>query len=798
MDEQLARVRAALSEEEWQARVSEAERQAQVLRRVQQHVAEGMTKRAAFQLEGPDEPRTTWVARFRRFEALGPDGLIDRSMPVKGRTTITPELVAQVRGLAQALSHMGMPARSPTLRRQLIALTGQSVSIATVKRLMVLAGVAQPVGRPAPQPLVEPHPLAGAELLLAFDDNIGATRALAEHLHQHLQALPQPDGVPLDDTDHRDDNGRFLPAYNQPQPRTEPELGADFDSVELKRPGKDLPQMRVANTSLETLQRKLRALMLLPVVTDSPRWAALRHWEGEHLGALVGIAYQPATLDKFLRELKYADVTQALQEAFAAFWLGQTDLLDGPIDGMAVLYADTATKPVWTHHFTRCAKVSSTGRVMPAVATTYLHAGPGTPLLCRTSSGSTSLTSEVPALLEDYEAVAGEQTVRRLVVMDREGQSVALMKTLQARGWQFIVPLKRSVTGPNAKFEALTPWGPYQDAGDELRGGYLWLNDSKARKEPLKVRVVARKRHRTGAVAWYATLVEPQLVSDSALLDAYFERWPLQELRFRDGNGRVHLDAHYGYGKRKVDNVAVLDRTDTLAGQLRAIESALKDERQTVADGRAALQAVQAAIDTSLPQIEADRERLDAAMGVGQQLTPEIQQAYATLRTWEKWLDSRRQQVASLHEGLERAQAAVARSETSLARKQAELDQLAGRQRIFTVDVALDQLMNALKLTFMNLAALWMARFLPAPRLQLDTLIRGVLTLPGERQITTERHTIRLYRHDRDHELMERVAEACQRLNDLQLTREGRALRFELVDPPRRPAPARGAMVDTV
>src|SRR5262245_36999418 len=50
-----------------------------------------------------------------------------------------------------------------------------------------------------------------------------------------------------------------------------------------------------------------------------PRWEALRHWKGDTLESLVGVAYKPSTLDKVLRELKYADVSATLVEAGAAF-----------------------------------------------------------------------------------------------------------------------------------------------------------------------------------------------------------------------------------------------------------------------------------------------------------------------------------------------------------------------------------------------------------------------------------------------------------------------------------------------
>ena len=797
MDGQLERVRASVSAEEWARRVAEADRQAAVIARVLERVGGGATQAAALAEEAPGEHRTTWVARLRRYRANGRDGLISRIVSVKGKNgRITADVVTLVQGIVAGL---GEDYTSEDVKQRLERVTGATWSVATVRRAMVRGGVARPEGRPpgrASRP--QPHPLAGAELLLAVDEEVGATAKLAEALHASLQALPAPDGPVRDDRANRDENGRFLPEYNAKPPRTQPELGGKFDSVGLHRKGKDLQAMRVAKSSVEVLRRKVLAVTMLPAVTDSPRWEALRHWQGDHLGPLVGIPYKPATIDKFLRELKYADVANDVQHAMAEFWLGQPELVEGPLKGWVLAFVDTATKSVWTHHFTRCVRVSSRGRVMPGISTVYLNIGPGTPVLYQSYSGHASLPAEVPNLLKSYEAVAGEETVRRLVVCDREGHSVSFLKALAAAGWQFIVPLRKSVTGPSAAFSDHTPWVPYQDAGDEVRGGKLLLNDSNDRENPLPVRVVERRRHRSvKKVEHYATSADPEELPDAAVLDTYFERWPGQEHRFRDGNGRVHLDSHHGYGKLKVDNVAVLDRLDKLAGHVRRLDAELARIDEGEEETRRELEMLRQALSTAGPQIEEDRRKLDQAMAEGHPMNAGLRKLYRSAKNWEPWLENARHKAQLAERRLAEAERKRATAQDTRARKLADRERLEAKTQIFTVDVALDQACTALKLVFMNLAAMFMTRYLPGPRLQLDTLIRGVLTLPGERSRTSSVETIRIYRHDRDAALMARVGEACERLTAKRLVRGKRRLVFELVDPPRRAGTARGVPADT-
>ncbi len=777
---QLQRVRESLSEEEWLRRLAEADRQAAIAERVlERHRTAGESKRSAIRAEAPDDPETTWVARLKRYQAGGRDGLIKRNIPVRAQVKVTPEVVGLVRGLLQADPTM----RSPAVGPELEALTGTSFGEASVRRAMRLAGVAQPKGRPAQQEIVEAHPLAGAELLRAVDLELGATEQMAAALHASLEQLPAPRGPVRDDSENRDELGRFLRSYNEPEERTEPELGEKFDSVELRRGGKDLRAMQVAQTSEGVLRRKLETLTLLPVVTDSPRFDGLRHWQGDHLEPLVGVGYMPATLDKFTRELKYAGASHTLQQSVASFWLGRQEVVSGPVQGAVLLYVDTAVKPVWTHHFSRCAKVSGNGRTMPATSTVFLHTGTGTPVLYRSYSGHASLPAEVLDLLHSYERIAGEGTARRLVVMDREAHAVWLMKALARQDLEFIVPLRKSVTGPSAQFEDTSEWVPYRDKGDEVCSARLLLNDSRDRKEPLWVRVVGRKRHRTGNVAWYATNAASDTTPNAVVIDTYFDRWPLQEHVFRDGNGRVHLDAHHGYGKLKIDNIAVLDKEEKLTGRLRKLEDKLASGAEQVEELQSSLEVHEQAVVRVNKHVREERARLDEFVTRGETATRGFQKLYASLRTWEPWLERTHNKVRELSSQLAAQQQALIEGEQRRGSLRHEGDRLAGRRRIFTIDVELDQIMTALKLTFMNLCAVFMSRYLGKP-LQLDTLIRGVLTLPGERVLSPTTETIRIYRRERDRELMPLVEEACRLLTAKGLVRGKRRLRFEVVESP--------------
>ena len=282
-------VAARLSPEEWAARLDVASIEARALERALVRVRAGESRSAALRAELPDRPVSSTLGRLRRYESGGRDALVDLRLPVRRERKLDAEARGALRVLAVAHPELG----SKALAAKLLELLGISARPTTVQVALRELGLARPRGRPpghgtsrpaaAEKEVVTPLGLAGAELLKAVNEDIGAVEALTKSISAYLDELPEPKGPVLDDTAHRDERGRFLPAYNRPKARTEPELGQRFHTVETRRAQKNLPAMRVAQESDATLARKNLGLVLLPTVVRGSRWSALEHWRGEQL-----------------------------------------------------------------------------------------------------------------------------------------------------------------------------------------------------------------------------------------------------------------------------------------------------------------------------------------------------------------------------------------------------------------------------------------------------------------------------------------------------------------------------------
>ena len=768
-----------ISPERLEARFEAARAEAVVLDRVVERAAALGNLRAAIREVLPDAAPEATARRVRRYRAGGVDGLVDLRTPAL--QPLDPAMRTTVRAIAGMHPELGSDAIAEHASRIL----GSPISGRSVRLILVDLGMARPEGRrpasvTAERVEVTAHPLAGAELLLAVEADLGAVRALTSAIDARLASLPPPI-LPLavEQPGARDGKGRFTPVYNEACPRMDPRLGGRFESVAVRRQRKDLRAMRVVQESMETRYRKNLALTLLPIVVEGPRWSELAHWRGGYLESLIGIDYQPSTLDKYARELKYAGVNDDAMLAMAGFWLGHEGTVTDPATGAVILYADAAVKPIHTHHFTRCAKVSRNGRVMPAVSTVTLQSGAGTSLLFRSISGNASVAREAIKLLESYTAIAGPGQARRMIVMDRESHGVALFRELAASGWLYVIPLRKNVVGEKANFEGLGDWVPYLATGDEVRDGWLTLNDSKDRRNPLKVRVVARRRRRTGKVSWYATNADAAEFSPADIVRLYFDRWPCQEHVYRDASGTVGLEVQHGYGKARVANVAVIDRIERLDGQMRRLTACTVDWKAEIEATNAQVADLTEAVDILAPWLDEETQWVDAAVSRGEAGTAEFAMRYTNLVQIRHHLSAT---TADRQVAMSQAATTQARVEEATSRVKSLAAERAAHERnrtIFTVDTVLDELMTAYKLNFLNLVNVLRRDHLDTT-METETLIRAVLTLPGERRITADTETIRIYPHKRDPAAMEAVEKATASLNKRDLRRGTRALRFEL------------------
>ena len=245
-------------------------RRYQELRRAGRKVQEAQTE------AGLSMPHATLYRHLARLREEGPGGLVDHRHPQPAK--VTPE----IRAFAEGLGAADRSLKAKEIAEAVSSCYGVSLGPRTISGVLKAAELARPVGlhrvshdergvgTEGAERRVRIEELGGAGLaLLTVASELtgygqGMATAIQEAAHRFKEAT---DTMEVDRT-HRDKKGRFLSAYNLPRQRRDPDVGAVFDSVEMKRGGKDLAGMQIAATSLEILERKLLALMALPIITE--------------------------------------------------------------------------------------------------------------------------------------------------------------------------------------------------------------------------------------------------------------------------------------------------------------------------------------------------------------------------------------------------------------------------------------------------------------------------------------------------------------------------------------------------
>ena len=735
-----------------------------------------------------DSARSNLRRWQQRYEKYGFDGLVDWRLP-PGLPSMPPEVRAAVCTLRRADPNVDVAVIVEHVRRHHHFVT----SATSVKRVLRKEGLARRRGPVAGA--ARRLELGGMKLVEAALEETGYLKALTTAVCEQVAAVPLPASAPPVDRTGRDECGRFEPGYNDRYRRREGDaIGPGFASVEDQREGRDPTRLHARGAGPAVIERKLLALMVSPLL-GSGRWDGIRVARGQLLEELCGFAYMPSTLELFSRELKQVGVSSTLWEVHARLWLQQTQAW-GDQRQAAVLYIDETNKPVWTDLFSQSAKVSSVGRVMPALELVCFHSGYGVPLWITTHSGRTPLVKAVPQLLSQFRDLHDQAEVGRIVVIDAEGNSVPFLKQLEQgpvpRAW--VTRFKPSLLQGKRIFNR-TNYRPYRD-GDRIRTGLVDLNDPQARGQTFRVRVIEVERRSKGTVTYLgaSTLLAERDWSATDIANLYFDRWPKQEANFRAVNQALGSKQVHGYGKQLVDNVTVITELDELDQKIRASQEQRKQRTEQLQQQRQQLHEQRKQMRRLERRTETLTRHLQDRVTRGQRITPKLRQT-------AKEQKAVAQQARRCTQAVARGVKKTACLSSQLERQQRQLEEyqqrqqtLQSRRRIFQHDVELDSLFSVLKFGLVLAISFVLKEYFGDARMAPITFLERVATLPARLHILPDVEILTFEYNRRDPDVMALLSQHCDAINARALpTRSGRTLqiRVQPAPPPPRPPPNR-------
>ena len=775
----LAVVKSRLSPTSWSARVEAARQGDEVLRRIEARVKQGATLNEATAAELPKSRRSWVMGHWKRWRQEGLEALIDARLPRE--PTLSRECEAIIQAARQADPTVTVARVLEILKEQRIKVLP---SASTIKRHFArVDGRRKYAQRKAQaQEQVVELPFAGGELLLAAELESGAMAALTSEVEKiAMEAREASEGrEPERDVENRDRNGHFTATYNRKRRRKPGEQIASYlRSAEEKAAGRVPSWARFVQEGRESLEPKIEMLTLAPLVSATKGWDALRAPDVAGLETLTGFAYMPSTLQKMTSALALSGGGPRLLAAVGENWHRVAQERWQERGEMAALYVDNHAKEVWSSLFTQSGKVSNLNRVMPCITTTYVHTGAGTPLVAGVNSGAAPLAPQLVELVKEVEKRLGEEgEVKRAVVIDAEGSTFDILETFAREGRVIVTPLKPSrVPGLELTYTPGSYYRPYREK-DQLRVASAVLTHKSTGRRLELGALLVRREHRESDTVLLTTGLALGM-QGRELADLYFERWPLQENFFKE-QAAVGLNEHRGNSGRIVTNLAVATELERLESRMRRDEeelARLASQRQPLSQE---LEEARREHQRTAGMLETRRGRIDALVEGGKtegkafiRAATEHQQALATSERTRQEFNAAQKRLEQQVEREGELQARLAKS----AERRAHLEP---QRNIRQLDVALDSVLTAAKLTLALLITFVLREYFSGRPMTPYTFMSRIFGIKGRRISRPDEEQIVFYENPRDPEMSQALAEACHELNKRNLIRHGRRLLYSI------------------
>lgn len=790
-DMRLARVRSCISTTNWEKRVNKGKEIEKYILQLEGFLKDNDSQNAAIKKIFKSNSKRIWLMRYlARYRESGFEGLID------GRTPRDSKLSNQVHEIIEAI-YLADP--NTELNKVVEVLNRQNIkpipSESTIKKEIRRIKDRQRYAKKKQRhetPEIVKLPLAGGELLLAAELETGVMQAATDEVMKIAKEANEAAGdrVAQKDTNKRDKLGHFTKEYNESRRRKPGQKIPDYlRSAEHKAKGRVPNWARFVHEKESSITAKINTLTLSWGVAETKGWDALRSPRAAGLGELTGYAYMPSTLSKMTSALAISGAGDRLLDAVGINWHKVSSQRWGERGSIAALYVDNHSKEVWSSLYTLSGKVSHLNRVMPCITTTYIHTGAGASLVASIQSGGAPLAPRLFDIINATEKKLGEEKeIRRAIVIDSEGSTFDILESFvknthnEKKSRIIVTPLRPSrMPSLEIRHAEGAEFQPYREH-DKLRIGKATLkHKTTGRSIEIGTLEVQKERRENDTILLTNGLELGE--SGKNLADLYFRRWPIQENFFKDA-GPVGLKEHRGNCGEMVVNIAVESKLEKLERQERKIEKKIIELNRELPVREAKAKKTKIEKEEASKELAQRRKKLDTLITNGLRDGKELGNAavrhQVALAHYEA-VDIKNIKAEKIY--TER-RAQQEKSNVNLIEIKEKKEKFIPLKTIRKIDVELDKILTATKLTFSLLITFVLREYLLCASISPQTFLSRVLCLEGRRETTTKEETIVFYENPRDPELTQALQIACSKLNERCLQRNNRVLRYQIEPAP--------------
>ena len=688
----------------------------------------------------------------KRYEQQGMAGLEDQRQSGNARK-IAPQQVELLRGILTYNRHL----TSESLKHELQSKWGVDLDKSRIDQFRRQFKLTRIKPTTVGQEIAQ---FAGIEIFSALAYHVGILEHWNVTIQQRLKQVKQTelykDRSSHETGDHiyaRRRDGTFSPRYN----RLNKVRKMKFASIADKVQDKDFSRLSLYQTKQASLKRKNLALLLLPLVTNNGASRSIDKPLGNALRYACGYNYKNATIDKYLRELKYLQVSTELINCNAIFWSNFWKQFDPADHKVACYYIDGNVKALWSSKRCRKGKVTMLGRVMNCLEQVVIHDGFGRPLYFRTFSGNADLQSHALQSMAQLDELMNEgQTARtnksrctRALIMDGGGNSVQTLRAFSKSPYHYITILDTNQIGER-KFKHLSSIERYQYGKASLNDCLIELVDSKQPDYIYETRAV-HVHWDNGKECCLVTSIAKNIFDASEVVKAYFDRWPFCEKQYAMMKAAVCFYQVVGYGKKHVSDENMINRIKKHQIDLDHLQQELKIPLSQISEKEQKLQTL----------FEKERRLKEKSrIKDGNRLqSHKNQQALETCQ----------RNIRKIQREIKKTEEPFKKKFTALRKKHKEFARIQDKQMVYHVDVELDQLLTSFRLSFANILAFLAKEILDGTPVEMNTLIQSILFLSGTIEQNPEVRKIHINKNEKDSKFMEKLSKGLQKMNALEI-----------------------------
>jgi len=395
------------------------------------------------------------------------------------------------------------------------------------------------------------------------------------------------------------------------------------------------------------------------------------------------------------------------------------------------------------------------GRVMNCLEQVFIHDGQGHPLYFQTFNGHADLGKNALRMMDkiseylENTSTLNQFAVNRILIMDAAGNGVKTLRELSDSGYYFITMLdSNQFTERKVKFVSEEKRYDYGDA--HLVDCTVELEDSNDKGYIFVTRAVQVNRA-NGRTSVLITSVPEAIFATDNVVKSYFDRWPAQELDFKDMKEGVNLHRVVGYGKKLVDNTKVLEKIERLQGQINELERELEAPLNEI-------RGIEKDIQSRINEERIYREKSTVVNGARKlsEYDAEI------LKRIQKEINSLKRRIKKIEKGHEK-------QFKSLKKKKKELARIIDKKKIYCVDVELDQIMTGFRISFANICCYLLDECFNGEKMTLQRLFETIFDLCGKARVEGDQRNVFIERNPKQEYIMSKLESAFDIINRMRV-----------------------------